>query len=671
MAPSADLLVSASTPISTAGSSGAVDFSPPPPAAQASQAPPIKPGLRKPRNGAACTRCRRYRQKCLHEIADKKKPVAPCEGCLKAGVGASCEFVPRGQSAADRSGFIAESVFLEKLEKEPESVSTFLLLSILTISARFVPSLVKRFGSRRAVTEAFSARAFSLVPNEMLKPSLERTQAFFLLGVSEWGNGNGQRSWMLLGLAVRMAGLLRLHREDSFKVSGDDPDEVISSEVARRTFWIIVCHDNLTSGSDRPASFAPLDISTRLPCDEEELAFGVLPSSPRASLPGTAAAELDPSSLDCPNRSLFCDMVVVHYLFGKVARVACSSDAEVVQPWEKTSRLSRLSQELKDFEERLPPKHAWSMVNLRGMRAKKLDLALLSTSLTALLSHIVLSRMYLPSIAAAVDGGAGTDGAPAGFWTDMASKMSQDARELLQQVETFFSYRSPSEGFPPIMVFGLFIVGDLASYALRWPQLLPGLAPFASSMVHRALDLLTSLQEAWPVAGRWATTLSESVTPLTTSSHDLSKTVAANRSLDVAEGLYRQEQDEDASLSSPSRSTAALPSPSLEIGANSLLGLNLPTGALPPALGALPLHAAAPPFPPPSYPHSLPSPSSGTGASLPFPPAFGTTSLAPTPGPELMLFPDLGADLASFLQGDVQPDWGAEYHPDRPSLWLY
>lgn len=36
-------------------------------------------------------------------------------------------------------GFIAENHFLERLKRDPESISPFLLLSILTISARFSP----------------------------------------------------------------------------------------------------------------------------------------------------------------------------------------------------------------------------------------------------------------------------------------------------------------------------------------------------------------------------------------------------------------------------------------------------------------------------------------------------------------------------------------------------
>ncbi|GAA5908635.1 hypothetical protein JCM6882_003699 [Rhodosporidiobolus microsporus] len=733
MSPSADLLVSPGTPTSSAGQREA-SATPAHHTADSSEPPPAK----KTRAGKSCRRCRRFRSKCIHDTLRDKTPVAPCEACVRAGVGADCAFLPRGQSAEDRSyrrkrpreedislapplpttpplqpvaaspplrkqqsdllpphdelvegckaflssyfqlGFISESVFLEQLEQDPSSISTFLLLAILTISARFSPSLVKRFGSRRAATEAFATRATELVPEEMLKPSLENVQAFFLLGVSEWGGGYGQKSWMLMGIAVRMAGLLRLHREDSYQLPPDaEPDEVVRSELARRTFWILVCHDNLTSGSHRPASFSPVEISALLPCDEEELAFGIPPSQ-RASLPGTNAATLNPPSALLPDRSLFASMITAHYLFGKVASLACSSEtAPSNQPWLPTSDFSRLAEELRLYEGTLPPRHVWNLQNLRGMRAKKLDLALLSSSHIVRLAHIVLARIYLPSIAAAVEGSLPNDSAPPGFWTGLAARMAQDARELIAQVELFFSFRAVSEGFPPIMVFGLFAAGDLASYALRWPQLCPDLAPFAGTMVQRSLDLLAQLQEAWPVASRWYTTLAQSTT--TFSAGDMTRTVETDRHRDVAEGLFRQE--DEVTTSSPSRSSIPgsipLPSPSLELGASTLLGLTVaPPPRPPPAESTSSLISPASQsnqtlYAPPPPPPPAPGPTYDPAALHPFPPAsfaFAAASETSNAG-DLMFFPDLGADLATFLQGDVQPAFTDEYSPDKPFLW--
>lgn len=70
----------------------------------------------------------------------------------------------------------------------------FLLLSILSVSARFTPCLIERYGGGAKATEYFIAKATELVPIEMYKASLDRTQAFFLLAIADWGNGNKNRS---------------------------------------------------------------------------------------------------------------------------------------------------------------------------------------------------------------------------------------------------------------------------------------------------------------------------------------------------------------------------------------------------------------------------------------------------------------------------------------------
>jgi hypothetical protein len=132
--------------------------------------------------------------------------------------------------------FLNEVAFLERLTTDPASVDVFLLLSILAISAPFVPSLVKRYGGPRVASAVFSSRARGLIADELLRPTLERTQAFFVLGMCEWGNCNGQRGWMYMGIACRMAGQLRLHREETYRLPPDAlPEEVIAAEGARRT----------------------------------------------------------------------------------------------------------------------------------------------------------------------------------------------------------------------------------------------------------------------------------------------------------------------------------------------------------------------------------------------------------------------------------------------------
>jgi hypothetical protein len=108
------------------------------------------------------------------------------------------------------SGFMPKAIFLERLAKDYESVSVFLLLSILSVSARFTPSLVQRYRGGAKATEYFITQAARLVPDEMYRPTLDRTQAFFLLAIAEWGNGDKDRCSVRTRTSPRIDSLIIL-----------------------------------------------------------------------------------------------------------------------------------------------------------------------------------------------------------------------------------------------------------------------------------------------------------------------------------------------------------------------------------------------------------------------------------------------------------------------------
>ncbi|KKY23857.1 putative n-carbamoylsarcosine amidase [Phaeomoniella chlamydospora] len=190
-------------------------------------------------------------------------------------------------------GFLPKAMFIERLQRDQRSINPLLLLGLLGITARFVPKLVKRYGGPVQATQIMIEHARKLVFEEMYAPSLERIQGFFLLGVAEWGNGDKIQSSIHMGIAVRMAGIMRLHQEEAYDVSKSaTADEVVNSEVARRTFWVIVSQDSLHSGATTPACFSLNDITALLPCDEADFAFGNIPKE-RAALSGTQAAKYD------------------------------------------------------------------------------------------------------------------------------------------------------------------------------------------------------------------------------------------------------------------------------------------------------------------------------------------------------------------------------------------
>lgn len=146
---------------------------------------------------------------------------------------------------------------MHQLQTTPESLSVFLLLSMLSISARFTPTLVQRYETPSKAAQVFAKRAQTLVGEEILgAPTLDRAQAFFLCSIWNWGSGYRDRSWVFLGIAARskidlyfrqrsfspspVASVLRLSQEESFGLRPDSPvDQIIHAEVCRRSWWVI------------------------------------------------------------------------------------------------------------------------------------------------------------------------------------------------------------------------------------------------------------------------------------------------------------------------------------------------------------------------------------------------------------------------------------------------
>ncbi|KAF7555262.1 hypothetical protein G7Z17_g2315 [Cylindrodendrum hubeiense] len=383
-------------------------------------------------------------------------------------------------------GFIPKAVFLEGLIRDPTSVSTFLLTCMLSISARFTPSLAQRYGSPRNATDYFLDLSRAMVPAEMYQPSLERIQAFFLLAICQWGNGDRDRSSMDMGVAVRMAALLKLHCEESYVLEENSPTEqVVRSESARRVFWMIQSQENLHSGYKTPAPFPLEDITTLLPCSEADFAFGVAPPE-RAALAGTPPGLANPQLVHSPNRCLFATLIQAHGLWGTVARRAGRTGYSVnnVPPWDKEKNmLSALTQGQVDHLSDMPPP-------IIG-----------DGSDPSHPSH----QSSEPTFAGPV---------PEGFWEKTANELFINVWKLYEQIDAFFTMRAPDEGFPQILVFCVYISGSLASYLLRYPALCPSLADKAKMMAQRSLEVLGELHAAWPTSSKWQKGLQQIATPL-------------------------------------------------------------------------------------------------------------------------------------------------------------
>jgi hypothetical protein len=184
-----------------------------------------------------------------------------------------------------------------------------------------------------------------------------------------------------------------------------------------------------------------------------------------------------------------------------------------VKPWESASDYSQLTKELEEWEALVPPRHRWSLNNLRGHKAEFLDLAYLSQVMVVRISNIVIRRIYLEDILSKMGASASDHSVPE-FWTRMSHELFANVCSLHESFDTWFSLRSADEGIPSIVVFSVYICGSLASYLWKWPQLCPKLAGRAEPIVIRSLEVLAALMVHLPHVSKWLHALQRIAVPL-------------------------------------------------------------------------------------------------------------------------------------------------------------
>ncbi|CAI4211185.1 unnamed protein product [Parascedosporium putredinis] len=203
-----------------------------------------------------------------------------------------------------------------------------------------------------------------------------------------------------MGIAIRMAILMQLHREETYNSENRSFDDIIRAESARRTLvrftsvavsWMLHSQDNLHSGPVSPVSLSASDITTLLPCDEDSFANGKIPES-RAALEDTPPAIENPDLLIDPNRSLFASLIQIHYYWGSIARRAMERKRHFPRYRDPGSEFGRWVDKLRSWEENLPKDHTWSPMMLRGYKTDRQNLAYLGVTMMTRLCNIVLRR---------------------------------------------------------------------------------------------------------------------------------------------------------------------------------------------------------------------------------------------------------------------------------------
>jgi hypothetical protein len=153
-----------------------------------------------------------------------------------------------------------------------------LLLAFLTLTARYHPQIVSRFGiSPIAVADYFANATEKRLGSIPGKGSLERVQALLLLGFHRWSDLKGENGWHFIGIAGRYAQHLGYQQDEALEethvIASDDEsaqqEYFIDREIQRRTFWSCFIMDRYTSClRNRPQLFNVAEIETQLPCSD-------------------------------------------------------------------------------------------------------------------------------------------------------------------------------------------------------------------------------------------------------------------------------------------------------------------------------------------------------------------------------------------------------------------
>ncbi|RBR17055.1 uncharacterized protein FIESC28_06557 [Fusarium coffeatum] len=403
-------------------------------------------------------------------------------------------------------GFIPKEQFSRRLLQDHQSVSVFLVVSILSISARLSPPLSTRYGSGMKAAEFFMERAAAIAPSEIFvsKYTLESCQAFYLLSIAQQGSGIRNESHMNMGIALRMASALRLHLEETYDIANPTPDTIIRGESARRTLWMLHSQDQLHSGPHSPISLSASDITALLPCNEDDFALGREPPS-RAALEGSPPSISNPALICDPSRSLFASLIQAHGFWGIITRRAVSFTRSSY-PWEPESKFATVSRKLDVWENSLPPNHRWSEVTFGEHKAEAQDLAYLGVTMIPRLCNIVLRRPYLVDI---LTFSPEYKQRPAAF-TKIAYELFSNVRALYTQIDAQFTGRASDESVGAQMAaFCVYTCGLLSTYLCHYPSICPdpNISRDGHMMYQRTLSILLECKEVWPLASRWADAL--------------------------------------------------------------------------------------------------------------------------------------------------------------------
>lgn len=288
--------------------------------------------------------------------------------------------------------------------KDVSPDTNLVLLGVLTLTARFHQDLVK-YATHTASTQPGAAKsrpaqnkpdssaaseffaealrkALGPLGTSMTTASVERVQAFLMLGLHEWSRSHpkmgGLGAWMYVGVAIRMAQALGLGFGDrmnpksraktrrgsngsSSRVSLPQPELMIAKEIKRRTMFSCLILDRLLScGKERVSTIRSEDLQIQLPCNE--WAFDLSKDVRTGFLKGP---QDDQGPRDVEDDSVLSRFVRLVDLWGEISNFSFAGGRLIEEhpPWDPRNKFYELRQKLEAFYADLPSTFTLSTSN--------------------------------------------------------------------------------------------------------------------------------------------------------------------------------------------------------------------------------------------------------------------------------------------------------------------
>ena len=270
--------------------------------------------------------------------------------------------------------------YMRKLETG--QLPPVLVLAVCAISARFSahPEVRSEPAFLRGEQWAKPAREIALKRYDT--PNITILIAYLILGLHEFGTCQGGRSWMLGGMAQRMAYALQLHKDMDDDNQQKNPSLVndLSStdrEIRRRTMWACFMMDRFnSSGTDRPIFVAEPYIQVQLPIKEHYYQLEI--TGPTENLEGTYARIVEPDSgqVTDPKENMGCAAYIVRLVavWGRLVRYMNLGGKEKDEHnmWSRDSGFAQLKASIHSYKANLPSSLHWSQENLANHASEKI-----------------------------------------------------------------------------------------------------------------------------------------------------------------------------------------------------------------------------------------------------------------------------------------------------------